>query len=174
MPLTPEKAKELMRLGAKYQDEAVELSRQLYQKEKELAARLKAGESGEPVDRLRAEIEEIKRRIEDLVALRNQAYRMARISDEELWGEFLGDIMSLVEEPPRRGGESPEEVERRRGVARRLYEMAERGLEEEGILLRKNPVREAITAIRFLRKATIELDPEAFREVALEVKGEIL
>jgi hypothetical protein len=95
---------------------------------------------------------------------------MTRISDEELWGEFLGDIRRVIEEPPRRGGEGPEEIEERRRFARRLYEMAEEGLEEEGI----NPVREAIMAIRSLRKATIELDPENFREAALETKEKIL
>ena len=94
-----------------------------------------------------------------------------------MWEQFLEDIKRVVEEPPRRGGESEEEIEERRRFARRLYEMAERGLKEkeEDILLRGNPVREAIRAIRsFLRKATIELDPENFRKVALEVKEQIL
>jgi hypothetical protein len=170
MPLTPEKKEELMRLAAKYMDEAKELRNVLYQKERELAEKLKAGAPEEEVASLRAEIEEIGRRIEDLVALHRYALRMTRISDEELWGEFLGDIRRVIAEPPRRGGESPEEIEERRRFARRLYEMAEEGL-EEGVLLRKNPVREAIMAIR---KATIELDPEGFREAALETKEKIL
>jgi len=169
MPLTPEKKRALMELARKYDDEAKELSRQLYQKQKELAEKLKAGASEEEVAPLRGEIEGIKSRISDAVALRNSAFRMMRISDEELWGEFLGDIRRVIEEPPRRGGESEEEIEERRRFARRLYETAERGLEEEDILLRGNPVREAIGAIRScLRKATIELDLEDFREVALE------
>jgi flagellin-specific chaperone FliS len=84
-----------------------------------------------------------------------------------LWEQFLEDIKRVVEEPPRREGEGEEEIEERRRFARRLYEMAEEGLEEEGI----NPVREAIRAIR---KATIELDPEGFREAALGMKEEVL
>lgn len=94
---------------------------------------------------------------------------------KRMWRQFLEDIERLVEEPPRREGEREEEIEERRRFARRLYEIAEGGLKEEGILLRKNPVREAIMAIRSaLRKATIELDPERFREAALETKEEIL
>jgi hypothetical protein len=61
-----------------------------------------------------------------------------------------------------------EEIEERRGFTRRLYEMAEEGLGT-------NPVREAVRAIRAqLRKATIELDPEGFREAALGMKEEVL
>jgi hypothetical protein len=121
-----------MRLAAKYMDEAKELRNVLYQKERELAEKLRAGASKEEVASLRAEIEEIGRRIEDLVALHRYALRMTRISDEELWGEFLGDIRRVIAEPPRRGGESPEEIEERRRFARRLYEMAEEGLEGGG------------------------------------------
>jgi replicative superfamily II helicase len=85
-----------------------------------------------------------------------------------LWEQFLEDIRRVVEEPPRREGEGEEEIEERRRFARRLYEMAEEGL---GI----NPVREAVRAIRAqLRKATIELDPEGFREAALGMKREVL
>jgi hypothetical protein len=94
---------------------------------------------------------------------------------KRMWEQFLGDIKRVVEEPPRREGEEEEKIEERREFARRLYEIAERGLKEEGILLRKNPVCEAIRAIRSaLRKATIELDPENFREAALETKKKIL
>jgi tetratricopeptide (TPR) repeat protein len=85
-----------------------------------------------------------------------------------MWEQFLGDIRRVVEEPPRREGEGEEEIEERRRFARRLYEMAEEGLGN-------NPVREAIRAIRSnLRKATIELDPEGFREAALGMKEKIL
>ncbi len=45
----------------------------------------------------------------------------------------------------------------------------------DNISLRKNSVREAIMAIRsVLRKTAIGLDPERFREAALETKEEIL
>jgi hypothetical protein len=48
-------------------------------------------------------------------------------------------------------------------------------LSEEQLGERKNPVREAIKSIRsLLRKATIELDPEDFREAALGMKEKIL
>jgi hypothetical protein len=43
----------------------------------------------------------------------------------------------VMEEPPRRGDEPEEEIEERRRVARRLYEMGMEGLGEEGILLQK-------------------------------------
>jgi hypothetical protein len=77
---------------------------------------------------------------------------------ERMWRQFLEDIRSVVKEPPRRGGEGEEEVEERRRFAERLFEIAERGMEEE------NPVRKAITALRSLRKAA-EPDPEIIRSL---------
>jgi hypothetical protein len=116
-----EVAKMLRELSKKSHEKAVDLTRRLSVLQMELGRREAAEQ---PVEDLEAEIEEIERKIEKLVALRNRAHGAANEADE-FWDKWLREKRRLTDESGRAGKYD--------SSTEKLYRLVRKLIEEGGI-----------------------------------------
>jgi uncharacterized protein YoxC len=122
-----EKVAELLReLSKKSHEKAVDLTRRLSVLQFQLGER-KA--TGQPVEDLKTEMEEINQKIKKLVALRNRAHGAANEADE-FWDKWLREKRQLMDESER-AGKYDSSTEKLYRLVRKLIKEGRIGGDEE-------------------------------------------